>query len=270
MPKIFITILFFFISFNINASEENPIITTLKIQDISHLQKLFSNLTKHDLVVINVDNSVIAPTESIFKNCPNNKYKNLIDDLKIAAKNDNNNKLALSDWYQKRLYDLPSQKTVDTINIIKKNSNILGYNELNSEALGKINNFSDHLNNELTNLKVSFSKIKTLEEFKNDNFSIKHNIIFANYYPLKDIIKILQKELKFNKLVWIDTNKSRLKEIAHIAENLKFNLTAIDYDYKLHENCRMNITICAKQKKTLLNDNIWLTEPELLKYYNFQ
>jgi len=223
-----------------------------QVLEIKNIKDIKKHLNKYDLVLFDLDNTIMEPVQEIgsdqWFNYILKKHENCGLDKAAALKE------SLKDWYEVQAITkvkLVEDEIRDILeNIQNKKTYLMGLTT-------RDHSFSLAAIKQLDSLKIDLSK--TAPAKKNIYFEngvlYKKGILFAKGIEKGAVLEQFLKKIKFKpkSVVFIDDKLKHLNEVEKFCEKLKIKFLGIRYGYLDEKVKNLSSIICDIQHKNLKN-----------------
>lgn len=236
--------------------------------------KLKDWLQPGDVVIINIDDTIVTPESKMFSYY-NNPYNNFINNLAHIGHNNSNKKYynAIAKWYSKRKIKLVENRWDNFINELKeKGIKVFGICSMPI----KLSNIEKKRYYELAQLGIYFTpKINLQDYFIIDKMSDWNSIFYKGiiftgpYRKAQTILKLMENEnLIPKKMLVITTIESEVKEINRALRIFNNKYYVLEYLAIFNSKQQPDEKVVKLQQQQLINKGIWLEDEEAEKIIN--
>lgn len=237
------------------------------MRTINSLKEIFNelqSLSASDWLVVDIDNTLITTTDSIFKS--NSPDKNFIDNFKNL--NPNTLEDNLSKWRLKRKIQLVEPEWLEIFN--KNPASIYGLTQMHTGSYGVIPRMEEWRLRELNSLGLNFSKhncynlVQTLiNSFDKQSATIYKGVMFTGSYKKSEVLSsfIKQSSGKPTKIIFVDDRKEQVSEIEQWVNQTNIDSICVIYNAADKKIGDISLERNALQIESFLNGS-WLSDEE--------
>lgn len=234
------------------------------IDRITQIISIISTLQPGDWLVVDVDNTLIIPTDDIFKS--NSPYKDFIDILK--QQKPHNLETNLSKWRLKRTVKLVENEWPEILEIAKtKEIFVYALTKMDTGTYGIIKNLEKWRADELAKMNLVFANYaeKNIEVLitGKSNATIYKGIMFTGAYKKSEVLNafMAKQETKPKHLIFVDDRKEQAQDIENWCTQNNIAVTACHYTACHNITGTVNHKRSFMQLKSFENGN-WLSDSE--------
>jgi hypothetical protein len=247
---------------------------------------LLEGLIDNDVLFVDVDDTLIAPKDAIFRHVSGKKsYAHFLDELKeqyqhTSGKEREYFEQVLGTWRTMRQIQLVEDTWPVVLETLRaKGVRVYGLTKLGVGSCGPIENIENWRVQELMNLKLSFTKefdgstnfklnIKDLEQHNSSLPVFKEGIFFTGDHEKSDLLSWIFNKNSINveksKIVILDDRSAQLEAIALNFNKIK-NIHLYHYRAAAQLKSCYDPNLFKWQIERLMQDKYWYSDAEAKK-----
>jgi hypothetical protein len=253
--------------------------TIVEAPDLKPLEQALVSADEQTLVLLDVDDTLIKPSDQIFHPKARPLWENLNQSIlknpEIVPDNKYPKRYLFSQMLLRTDFSVVDPKIVSIINDLKKrNITTIGFTKMHSGLLGAIQNVADWRIDQLKKHQIDFSDnlahLSDLEcSLPDINVTppyFKDGILFANKLAkgpaLAAFLEFFDKKPK--KIIFLDDRLDYLQSVEKALEGSSIEFIGFHYTAVANKPCTVNEQVAEYQFLHLALNGIWLTDDEAL------
>jgi len=244
-----------------------------KKSSFREIEKNILKATTRDLVIFDVDYTLISPIDKILRPCGETYVEEWIKKYNLD-KNNTFKEEIISIVLKERSVEVVNRSFIDLIENLKKRSiPVMALTAIATKKYGIISSMEDWRINDLLQLGYDFStswpKKVSLKEFYDGTKAepvFKQGILFTDYLEKGDTLTNFLKKTSINpaKIYFVDDMEKHLKSVYNALKKMGICFKGFLYQYLYSKDKNLSIDIAKKQLEILYHNKKWISENNII------
>ena len=242
-----------------------------EIHNLDQFEAELESADKNVLVILDVDNTLLVPNDSLFRPCCEHVLRRLLQMVNLGGR-------SRADYLESQCLldmkiDLVDPKMPGIIkNAQQKGIKCMALTAMKSGTVGAISSMEDWRYDQLKekdfDFSISFSPntYLLLDEYDSDQFlpTFKHGVLTSGKYAKGKVLASFLERLEFrpSKIIFIDDNLQCLQSVENEMKKLGIECSAYHYLAVNALPCTFDIDLIKFQCQYLLTHERWLSDEE--------
>lgn len=243
-----------------------------EVKDLNKLEEEARNLYNSDLVLFDIDYTILSPKDVALKSCGKGLRRQFLNVLDIKRKEYLLSITALEG--EEELMDSAFPSLIQRIQ--KNNIPVIGLTALETGEFGKISHLEDWRIKQLKKFNIDFSSafhaynpiVLSESNQRNGRYPVfKNGVLFTNDQPKGPILADFLRKIcwKPKKILFMDDSMEQLKSVESATQVLGIEFIGFHYIANVESTAQFDQAMGELQFKNLVENEHWLTDDEAKK-----